>query len=269
MGKLGLVLALVAPALCASSGDIDLSFADKAYQKIFGEDFSYDQRVSPYTYNQNEDKYFDVGNHGSRESLRIRIYKTDKTAWEGNPSCPRTELRARGNDDFVKSDTDYTAEWDWQWDQYQAPGIFTIAQLYGGAPTAAHPQGRAPNIFLRYGAHKKQGYNILCEQCSTKEHNVPGISIKNDLGKWIKWKIEVRLSKSSHGYLRFYHNGKKVYEYSGKTSDGSDHSWKQGLYTGGHGSPDGCKPTTAAAFLSNLKIRQTGSASEPTNVTLV
>jgi hypothetical protein len=243
MVMLSLVLALAAPALCASAGEIDVSFADKSYQKIFGEDFSWDQR-------NNEAKYFDVGNYGNRKALRIRIYEGDKTAWQGNPSCPRSELRPRTRD-MLKTDTDYTAEWDWQLQQYTPGYVFNFMQLYGGAPR------NRPNVMLRLGSHNKQGYNVLCEQCSKpgNDFNIPG-NAGDDIGKWIKWRVEFRLSTSSHGYLRFYHNGKQVYKYSGKTSDGSNHNWKTGVYTQGH--PD-CKVKNTVAYLSNLRIRPTGS----------
>lgn len=228
----------------ASANIIDISFADKSYQNFFGEDFSYDQR-------NNEAKYFDVGNHGGRNALRIRLYQGDKTAWEGNPSCPRTELRPRTRD-VLKTEIDYTAEFEYQLQTYTAPYKFAVMQLYGGAPR------NRPNIFLRFGAHSKHQYNILCEQCGGAGHEleIPG-NAKDDVGKWVKWRVEFRLSAGSHGHLRFYHNGKQVYNYNGQTSDGSGHNWKTGIYTQGE---PACETKNTIAFLSNLKIQPTAVA---------
>jgi len=228
----------------ARAGVIDVSFADTSYTNVLTEMWSYDQHTT-----QGHAKHFDVGEHGGRKALRVRIYDDDKSITNYDDWCARSEMH-QTDKGGLKTDVDYVAEWDFQLQHTTSGYKFAFMQLFGAT---------GPNIFLRYGVHGRDAYSFLCEKCSPKEAVFPG-KASHDLGKWITWKVEFKLSSSSSGYLHIYKDGKEMHSYKGKTTDGSNHGLKMGLYTQ-HSAPhpNPCKAKDATCFLSNLKVTSKGT----------
>jgi hypothetical protein len=224
------LLALVTPA-CAWK----VSFADTSYTSVFSEQWSYDQQTQ-----DGHDRHFDVGRHGGRDALRVRIYHNDKAFTSSSPTAPRSELSQKSKTDLVQ-DVEYTASWDWQLESYTSPYYFAFMQLFGGS---------GPNIFLRWEFDK---YILWCEACSTYRMDFEG-NAANDVGKWIHWEVRFKLS-TSNGYLRVLRDGKEVKSYQGVTSTGPGHYLKLGLYT-----QHAETAMDTSALLSSLEVTQ-GSAS--------
>merc|ERR1711957_1020629 len=98
---------------------------------------------------------------------------------------------------------DYVAQWDAMLQHYTKTYQYAFMQVFGG---------NGPNIFLKHIYTNGSGkYNLLCEKCTNGDSNLPG-SAEDDLGKWIAWKVEFRLSKSA-GNLNVYRNGKQIHAY--------------------------------------------------------
>jgi len=237
-------------ALPARASDIDVSFADTGYTSVFSEQYSYDQHTT-----SGHAKHFDVGEHGGRSSLRVRIYHDDKALSSGSTTCPRSELSQKDKANGLKTEIDYVAEWDWQLQQFTVGYQFAFMQIFGR---------NGPNIFLRYVRPdgRRDRYQLMCEKCHCSlddqcaHHSndqlfvdLPG-DASDDMNKWITWKVEFRLSSGSAGYLRIYRDGQQLHAYKGPTSDGSNHHFKLGLYT--QHKPCQVKDTTS--LLSHLKI---------------
>jgi hypothetical protein len=210
--------------------EIDVSFANTAYTGVFTEQWSYDQHTT-----DGHNKHFDIGEYSGRQSLRARIYHDDKALSKSSDTCPRTELSQTDKKNGLKTEVDYVAQWDWQLMSYTEAYQFAFMQLFGG---------NGPNIMLRY---VRNTYNILCEECGT-DHTLPG-NATADVGKWITWRVEFRLS-SAKGHVRVHRDGKPIHSYDGKTSDGSNHHFKLGLYT----QHKPCEAKDVTSLLSNLTI---------------
>jgi hypothetical protein len=232
------MLRLASLSLCAlsdSASAIDsttVTFADTTYTNVFSEQWSYDQHTS-----SGHAKHFDVGAHGGRTSLRVRIYEDDKAMDSGSTTCPRSELSQTDKVNGLRTEVDYVAQWDARLESYTSGYQYSFMQLFGR---------NGPNIFLRY---VRGTYNLLCEKCSSGEATLPG-NAENDLGKWITWKVKFRLSSSSSGHLNVYRDGTQVHAYSGPTSDGSNHHLKLGLYT----QQKPCETKDATLLLSSLSL---------------
>jgi hypothetical protein len=86
------------------------------------EQWSWDQHDS-------HSKYFDVGNHGGRQCLRVRIYDGDQSFQEDSSTAPRTELSQKSKDDIVPG-VDYSLTWDWQLESLASGFQFAFMQLF-------------------------------------------------------------------------------------------------------------------------------------------
>jgi len=166
-----------------------------------------------YSFNKDPDfqeDYFKLCSEG----LKISIYKDDLPFLKNSKTNSRTELRGLAQiNDGIK----YTAVWDQFIEQYTPNYWFAFCQIFAKD---------GPNIMLRY---KNNRYELLSLQ--GRNRTIPTqMSIDEDIGKWVNWKIDFLLLPSS-GYVKVYKNDKLLTEINGNTSGGNDSFWKQGIYS--------------------------------------
>ena len=220
----------------ATSGDVSVTFEDTSFKNVFGEQWSWNEPSE-------ELKHFNVGSCGQRTALRVSIFSGDETFSKGSPTFPRSELDYLDKT-FFKVDQAYTVTWEGSVQQYQSDYMFAFAQIFDGGDNS-----EGPNIFLRWEQGK---YLLWCVECGSGNHVELEGNMVDDVGKWIQWSLQFKLSKSKDGYIKAYRDGKLLNTLSGQTTtSGEGHHLKLGIYTQ---HVDAVKDTSLC--LSNLVIQQ-------------
>jgi len=203
------------------------------YKKDFNLQYSYDKDP------ECEKEYFKIITSESTDvphGLEINIYKDDKPFLKESKTDPRSEIRGLKN---INDNTEYILNWKQYLETYSSEYNFNFFQLFGKD---------GPNIMLRW---KNNRYELLALQ--GKNVIIPiNLDIKDDIHKWVNWKIEFLLSPIS-GYVKVFKDDELIGELNGNTSGDNDSYLKLGFYSCDNSIPY-CKNTLYIKDLKLIKI---------------
>ena len=227
-----LILLISLSTISCSQVILNEPFNSNSYQSNFNRQCSYlDSGCS---------KHYGIEVISGTPMLRISIYNGDKEFSEGSSTDPRTELRSVKN--LINSNIAYTITWDVYIKTYNSGYSFCFLQIFNDIR-------QVPDIMLRW---ENNQYSVWSDQ----KHTVIKGTLSDDLHQKSTWKVEVKMSSGSDGYVKVYRKTSRdsgfveMGQLSGKNEDYAKDQYyvKMGIYT------QHTEVQNMDMYVSNLKI---------------